>query len=284
MIGAALQIAKTDNGLRRLILRTVVAGLLVLLASSLAPAQVRIEPRPTPKPTPPRVAAPRSPARPRVFMEFVAIPAGEFVMGSEAGEGNERPPHPVRITKPFEMGKYEVTQRQWKEVMGDNPSYFPGEDRPIDNISWEKAQEFIRLLNERNDGFLYRLPTEAEWEYACRAEGSGDPGSDLQRVAWYSETSGGRTAPVGSKRPNAWGLHDFYGNVAEWVQDLYDPAYYKQSPTEDPPGPASGTQRAIRGCGFSDEPEDCTASARRSLLPDKGSEYIGFRLVRVARQ
>lgn len=283
MIGELPEIARIR--ISGLLLRIFICTLLVLLLAPATPSQVRIEPRPTPKPTPTPTPRPRpAPSRPRVFMEFVAIPAGEFTMGSNEGEGNEQPTHKVRITTPFEMGKYEVTQRQWKDIMDDNPSYFPGEDRPVDNVSWDAAQEFIRRLNERDEEFVYRLPTEAEWEYACRAGTEGDVAAELPRIASYAATSGGRTSTVGSKRPNAWGLHDLLGNVAEWVADWYDAAYYKQSPAEDPKGPASGVQRVLRGCGFNDEPEDCTASARKSLLPDKSGEYIGFRLVRVRKE
>ena len=264
-----------------------VVGMMLWLGAVCALAQVRIVPRPTPTPAPAPAPTNRprpAPARPRVFMEFVQIPAGEFTMGAEDGEGSERPPHPVRLTTAFEMGKFEVTQRQWKEVMDTNPSYFAGEDRPIDNISWDTVQEFIKRLNAREDGYLYRLPTEAEWEYACRAGTTGDLGAELGRSAWYGDNSGKHTAAVGAKRANAWGLHDMHGNVAEWVQDWFDGNYYKQSPAENPPGPPTGITRTHRGCSFDDLIEDCRASARRSLLPNTGSETIGFRLVRTPRQ
>jgi serine/threonine protein kinase len=177
---------------------------------------------------------------PGVSMEFVWIPPGTFRMGSPADElgheEDEGPLHEVRITKGFWLGRYEVTQGQWEPVMGSNPSYFLGEDRPVDSVSWTDVHDFIAKLNSWWGEELYRLPTEAEWEYACRAGtrtrfNFGTRDSQLGDFAWYGGNSGSKTHPVGRKRPNRWGLHDLLGNVWEWCQDWYDPRYYNTGPS-----------------------------------------------------
>lgn len=161
--------------------------------------------------------------RDSIGMELVLIPAGEFRMGAEDGEGDKKPVHPVRISQPFYLGKYPVTQAQWGAVMGKNPSRFTGDpSRPVENVSWHDVQEFLRRLSEKEGGKSYRLPTEAEWEYAARAGAAtsycfGDESSQLGEYAWYRENSGDRTHPVGQLKPNAWGLYDVHGNVWEWV-------------------------------------------------------------------
>jgi formylglycine-generating enzyme required for sulfatase activity len=161
-------------------------------------------------------------------MEFVLIAAGALQMGSNDREAfnDEKPVHTVRLTQPFYLGKYEVTQSQWQTVMGNNPSHFtpsqfPGDpNRPVENVSWDDVQEFIRRLNAREGGVTYRLPTEAEWEYAARAGTTtrwsfGDEESQLSRYAWHGENADGQTHPVGQLRPNPWGLYDMHGNVWE---------------------------------------------------------------------
>ena len=163
-------------------------------------------------------------------LEFVEIEPGAFLMGCQSGSGDcgddERPAHRVRISSGFEIGKHEVSQAQWTAVMGSNPSNFRGAALPVENVSWNRAREFIARLN-RGDGLhVYRLPTEAEWEYAARAGVTGQLIADLNAVAWHGGNSGGRTHPVGAKRPNAWGLHDMVGNVWEWCSDRYGADYY----------------------------------------------------------
>jgi len=174
-----------------------------------------------------------------IGMEFVKIPAGEFMMGCSPDDNNckndEKPQHQVRITKAFEMGKYEVTQAQWKAMMMENQSAIVGDNRPVENVTRAEAIEFANRLNMRNDGYQYRLPTEAEWEYAARAGTKGATYGPLDEIAWYEKTSNDESHPVGTKKPNAWGLYDMIGNVREWTADTYLATYYVTSPTDDPP-------------------------------------------------
>ncbi len=214
-------------------------------------------------------------------LQFQVLPAGEFQMGSDNGYDNERPVHCVKISGPFQMGRFPVTQAQWKTVMGHNPSYFLNGDEslPVEQVSWEDIQLFVARLNALNDGFSYRLPTEAEWEYAARA-GEAEPNGRLDELAWYAANSGGKPHSVGTKKPNAWGLHDMYGNVWEWVQDCYDPNYYSASPQIDPTGPAEGRARAHRGGGFGTAADFCRSAFRIGCSPDARYNITGFRLVR----
>ena len=180
-----------------------------------------------------------------VNLEMVMIPAGEFPMGSpeldKDAAGNEKPQHWVRITKPFYFGKFLVTQEQWEAVMGNNPSHFKGLRNPVENVSWDDCQKFLDKLNGKVGGGKFQLPSESQWEYACRAGSKtwycfGDDRSGLGEYAWYGENSDGKTHPVGEKKPNAWGLYDVHGNVYEWCQDWYDGGYYAKSPMDDPTG------------------------------------------------
>ena len=215
-------------------------------------------------------------------MEFVQIPAGEFLMGSES-EGalylEERPVTRVRISQGFWLGKYEVTQGQWQEVMGSNPSLFDecGPTCPVGGVSWNDAQEFIRKLNAAVGEERYRLPTEAEWEYAARAGTIGDRYGNLAAIAWYGDNSGFRTHPVGRKAPNAWGLHDMLGNVWEWTQDWYGD--YPGGSVTDPRGPVSGSLRVLRGGSWGGYARYCRASFRFFGSPG-GRDARGFRLLR----
>jgi formylglycine-generating enzyme required for sulfatase activity len=196
-----------------------------------------------------------------VKLEMVLIPAGEFLMGSPASDKTasreEKPQHRVRITKPFYLGKYPVTQEQWEAVTGSNPSYFQGPKNPVEQVSWDACQQFLDKLNRRqgNQAGSFQLPTEAQWEYACRAGSTtkycfGDDESGLGEYAWYGPNSDNKTHPVGEKKPNAWGLYDMHGNVWEWCRDWYDIGYYAKSPTDDPTGPDKGWWRAQRGGGW----------------------------------
>jgi formylglycine-generating enzyme required for sulfatase activity len=193
----------------------------------------------------------QNPGQPALSMEFVNIAPGEFMMGCSVGDidcnDDERPIHRVQITKPFEIGKYEVTQAQWQAVMGSNPSTIKGDDHPVETISKNEAHDFLNKLNERNDGYHYRLPTEAEWEYAARAGTTEPYVGRLDEIAWYAGNSEDETHPVGKKKPNAWGLYDMQGNVRELVEDWYARDYYSRSAVADPTGPAPDEQRGFPG-------------------------------------
>ena len=226
-------------------------------------------------------------------MEFVWVPAGEFRMGSTSAEeyGHESPVREVRISAGYWLGKHEVTQGEWEAVMGSNPSYFKdcGRDCPVERVSWEDAQAFIGRLNGRSGGNRYRLPSEAEWEYAARAGSQEDTyagdirepdGVDgvLEGIAWCAGNSGDRTQPVGGKAANAWGLHDMLGNVWEWVEDRY--GNYPGGSVTDPEGPSSGWFRVIRGGGWGGIARDCRSSNRIDGAPGIGGKSLGFRLLR----
>jgi hypothetical protein len=211
----------------------------------------------------------------QVGMEFMPITAGSFLMGSENGRDDEKPVHQVTISKAFLMGRYEVTSAQWKAVMGKDPSNYRGEDFPAQFVSWNDAQEFIRRLNEKNDGYIYRLPTEAEWECACRAATTGD--------MTYYEVALDKIHTVGYRHQNDWGIYDMQGNVSEWCQDWYEKNYYGQSPAVDPQGPASGKQRVKRGGSWYDNRSTTLSSAREGQRPDEGLDSDGLRVVAVAR-
>ena len=218
-------------------------------------------------------------------MEFVGVPAGSFVMGSpedEEGRSSDERQREVRISQGFWMGKYEVTQGEWEAVMGTNPSGFPecGARCPVEQVSWDDVQEFIRRLNERESasGYVYRLPTEAEWEYAARAGTTGARHGELDEVAWYSDNSGPTTHPVGEKQANAWGLHDTLGNVWEFVADWY--GEYPAGAVTDPQGPDTGSGRVIRGGSWGGGAGYVRSAVRFSRSPGHRDGFIGFRLVR----
>ena len=219
----------------------------------------------------------------RVFdgMEFVWVPAGEFRMGSTSPEAysDEQPVTQVRISRGFWLGQHEVTQAEWQGVMGSNPSNYErcGARCPVEDVSWNDAQEFIGRLNGRAGGNRYRLPTEAEWEYAARAGTTGDRYGNLDAIAWYRANSGERTHPVGQKAPNAWGLHDMLGNVTEWVEDWGDD--YPGGVVTDPRGPVSGSVRVFRGGGRINVARDSRAPYRSGAGPSYDL-FLGFRLLR----
>jgi len=218
-----------------------------------------------------------------VGIKLKLIPAGTFTMG-EAGSSNERS-HRVTLTKPFYIGVHEVTNAQWKQVMGSVPSGWQQDDHPVEKVSWENAINFCRRLSalpeERKAGRVYRLPTEAEWEYACRAGTTtqysfGDDEKLLGDYDWFDGNSGSKTHPVGLKKPNAWGLYDMNGNVMEWCSDWYE--YYPDGEVTNPQGPSSGSDRVNRGGGWSYAAWDCRSADRFRFNPSSRSLYLGFRL------
>lgn len=224
-----------------------------------------------------------------IGMVLTKIPAGTFLMGEDPslhgeGKADERPQHKVTISKPFYIGVHEVTQKQWQEVMGSNPSRHRQENAPVDSVSWNDAQEFLKKLNAREGHARYRLPTEAEWEYAARAGTTtryfwGNDPARLTDHAWVTANAGGTTHPVGLKKANAFGLHDTSGNVREWVNDWYADDYYSHSPEVDPQGPASGYGRAYKG-GSKDGADFPTRSSYRwRETPDTRVQNLGFRIV-----
>ena len=229
-------------------------------------------------------------------IDFVWIPEGSFMMGSGLAPSDtkaryggtidehheEHPQHLVTISKGFWMGTFEVTQAQWQAVMGTNPSKFKATDCPVERVSWDDAQEFIARLNEKGENG-YRLPTEAEWEYACRAGSAtafscGDGPACLAGIAWFEENSRGETQPVGQKKANPWGLCDMHGNVWEWCQDGMED--YPAGSATDPLVTSLGSGRVKRGGSFSDPPGKCRAAARAKGFRDEGEANLGFRLVR----
>jgi formylglycine-generating enzyme required for sulfatase activity len=219
-------------------------------------------------------------------MKFVVIPAGEYMMGSNTFEDTEKPTHKVTLTQPFQLGMHEVTQDQYEKVMGTNPSSFKGPQNPVEQVTWSDAVAFCKLLSdlpeEKASGYVYRLPTEAEWEYACRAGTTsdysfGDGDSELGDYAWYDSNSGGSSHPVGLKKPNPWGLYDMHGNVHEWVHDWL--GGYSGGELTDPMGPVSGSLRVVRGGSWGTNCIQRSADRNRHS-PVPRSLILGFRVVR----
>jgi formylglycine-generating enzyme required for sulfatase activity len=211
-------------------------------------------------------------------LEFCEVPAGSFLMGSE----KEQPAHRVTLTRGLLLGRSPITQSQWEAVMGANPSAFPGTDRPVEQVSWNDCQAFVARLNAAGQG-TFRLPTEAEWEYACRAGSAGkfcfgDDDAGLGEFGWFSANSSGQTQPVGRKRPNAWGLHDMHGNVWEWCQDWWDD--YPQGDAVDPQGPPAGFMgaRVFRGGCWRGGPDFAACAHRGGRGPDYRQGILGLRL------
>jgi formylglycine-generating enzyme required for sulfatase activity len=261
------------------------AIVLTIMLSTFGAVVVQGQGGETPKTNTPPAFRPKNPG-----IELVRIPPGSFMMGSStSGEANEKPAHQVTINYSFYMGKYEVTQAQWQSVMGNNPSHFKdcGGNCPVEQVSWDDAQSFINKLNESNDGFRYRLPTEAEWEYTCRAGMTGDYLSNLMEMGWYVENSGNEDGPlgqkthdVGGKRPNALGLYDMHGNVSEWCQDWYHETYYG-APSDGSAWLSGGDQkyRVVRGGRWRYPASFARSAVRVGFLP--ASHWDGFRVVAV---
>jgi formylglycine-generating enzyme required for sulfatase activity len=219
-----------------------------------------------------------------IGMEFVLIPAGSFVRGSPDSDteafDREKPAHHVTISQPFYLGKYPVTQAQWEAVMGNNPSRFKGHpDQPVETVSWHDVHAFLRKLTEREGGRDYRLPTEAQWEYACRA-GTDSPRyhHDIDAIAWYEGNSNAQPQPVGQKLPNAWDLYDMLGNVWEWCHDGW--RRYTADAAVDPMKPTAtdtGALRVLRGGSWGLSALYVRAAYRHWLAPGLRYDYLGFR-------
>lgn len=218
-------------------------------------------------------------------IDMVFVNGGTFTMGATAEQDtdaaiDEEPTHSVKLSD-FYIGKYEVTQAQWRAVMGTNPSYFKGDNLPVEWVSWNDIQEFIKKLNAQT-GKRFRLPIEAEWEYAARG-GSKSKGykycgsNNIDDVAWYRSNSSSKTHPVGQKTPNELGIYDMSGNVGEWCQDLY--GYYSSEAQTNPTGPSSGSDRVLRGGGWCNGARFCRVSDRKINFPDYRASNYGFRLV-----
>lgn len=227
-------------------------------------------------------------------MELGWIKQGSFRMGSGTVSSDEKPVHQVTIGDGFYMGKHEVTIAEWSKVMGDIPEgmkkdldgkFKEDEKQPVVRVSWDDAQEFIRRLNARGGDYTYRLPTEAEWEYACRAGTTGDYAGDLDAMAWYSRNSRGQTHPVGTQQPNGFGLFDMHGNVVEWCGDWYH-ENYNGAPTDGSAWVGVGKQNnaVLRGGSWSKSAEELNSAYRRKSKLDYRSENIGFRVVAVVRK
>lgn len=216
--------------------------------------------------------------------EMVAVKGGCFKMGDFAGQGepDESPVHEVCLD-PFLIGRYEVTQHEWQTIMGNNPSRFKkGDDFPVENVSWDDCQEFIRRLNGLLGGG-YRLPTEAEWEFACRSGGKEENycgGNDLGDLCRYQANSSGSTCQIGTRFPNGLGIYDMSGNVWEWVEDWYGKNYYQRSPKLNPKGPATGFFKVSRGGSWDYGPWFSRSSTRLASWPEGGYLGLGLRLAR----
>ncbi|HJN67348.1 MAG TPA: bifunctional serine/threonine-protein kinase/formylglycine-generating enzyme family protein [Pirellulales bacterium] len=233
----------------------------------------------------PASAAPDPPASP--LLPLVEIKPGSFLMGSPGGEvgrnENEGPEHTVQINRPFAIGQFEVTQDQYGQVMGKNPSAHPDPQRPVENVSWFDAVEFCRRLSA-SEGHRYRLPTEAEWEYVCRAGGTTAFASGAELAPGDAALSGSLgdegPAPVGSYPPNARNVHDMHGNLWEWCQDRWDKDYYNNAPSTDPAGPTDGSLRMIRGGSWREGTSSARSASRKTMHPSLKRDDVGFRVVR----
>jgi formylglycine-generating enzyme required for sulfatase activity len=229
-------------------------------------------------------------------MVVIFIPAGEFDMGSPMDEpkrDDDEAQHHIKLTKPFYMGKFEVTQLQYRVIVNDNPSKFGGDKLPVDNVNWYEACRFLKKLSDKM-GMKFRLPTEAEWEYACRAGtttafNTGTTiDSDFANYDARKPYADGiigkyldRTTNVGSYPPNAFGLYDMHGNVWEWCSDIYDNDYYKVTPLVDPKGPqkAEGGDRVMRGGAWNEYAYKCRSADRNNRDEKANQPIIGFRVV-----
>jgi len=306
--------------MKKLIVCLMLAFLPTLLMAQAAGAHVvrkpkptAVAPKPAPKPKPKPQSAPKPKPAPKqkpqtrpssheypvqtrssnlptviqnLIDNMVPVEGGTFTMGATAEQGSdawddEKPGHKVTLSS-FSIGKYEVTQEEWEAVMGKNPSKSKGAKHPVENVSWVDCQKFIRKLNQLT-GKQFRLPTEAEWEYAARggnrSRGYKYSGSDnIGSVAWYTDNRGETTYPVGQKSSNELGLYDMSGNVWEWCQDWYDKNYYGSSPSQNPKGPSTGSIRVLRGGCWGGFARYCRVSNRSYFTPVIRNGLLGLRL------
>ena len=225
--------------------------------------------------------------RNRAGIEFVRIPAGRFLMGSPQGVSDELPQHEVIFAQPFYLGRYEVTLLQWEKIMGGRPNQNEADDLPVEQITWEEAQQFVRQLNALQDGYTYRLPSEAEWEYAARAGTTGDYVPEIDNRAWHRDNARNYTQRVGQKKPNDFGLYDILGNVWELCDDQAT-ADYRATPHD---GSAYATleagpdaPRSIRGHAAGTPSSKMRVAFRGSIQPTKRNEHIGLRLAASLRK
>jgi formylglycine-generating enzyme required for sulfatase activity len=262
-----------------------------------SPARPPGPPQEPPQPRPadaPRAAVPKEVVN-SIGMKLVLIPAGKFLMGSPKGEEerqDDEERHEVEITRPFYLGRQEVTLGQFRKFAEDGASGYESrkdvrspetDEHPVVFVSWTDAKAFCDWLS-RKEGKTYRLPTEAEWEYSCRAGSRtrfcfGNDDKELGHYAWYDANAGTETHPVGRKKPNAWGLFDMHGNVWEWCSDRYDENYYKTSPARDPQGPGAGSLRVYRGGSVLSVPRRCRAAFRDCNDSTFRVSFVGFRVV-----
>ncbi|MCR5164542.1 MAG: formylglycine-generating enzyme family protein [Thermoguttaceae bacterium] len=290
---------------RRILVALVTTFVVILSLSVLITLAVIITKGPDPEPLPPQpeTSIPPLPSNPvageryhlvldGIDYAFRWCPPGEFTMGSPQDELTEdqgaakhrddEKSHVVKISRGFWMLETEVTQKMWQNIMGGNPSKFTGEQNPVENVSWDQCQEFCQKLTQRLRGELgvkMQLPTEAQWEYACRAGTSGPYAGDLDKMAWYSSNSESKPHEVGKKTPNEWDLYDMHGNVWEWCSDWYDEKYYSNSPIFDPQNTTDSKDRLLRGGCWNDRPDHCRAAIRYKAAPDQQESYIGLRIV-----
>ncbi|MCX6612686.1 MAG: SUMF1/EgtB/PvdO family nonheme iron enzyme, partial [Acidobacteria bacterium] len=213
-------------------------------------------------------------------IEFVPIPAGQFFMGSDVDDEQMRPRHMVRISQPFEMAVTETTEKQWNAVMTGKQT---GTEFPKSEVSWNEVQGFIAKLNAKNDGFRYRLPTEAEWEYAALGKTTVDRPRNMEEVAWSHENSGDRKQEVRKLLANGYGLHDMLGNVMEWTGDWFERDYYANSPTVNPTGGKTGEMKISRGGNYESQGMNIATNWRFADKPDFKAPVLGFRVVRMKR-
>lgn len=215
-------------------------------------------------------------------IEFILVKPGTFLMGNNEGISHDSPVHKVTITKPFFMGKFSVTQKQYQKVIETNPSINKAEENPVENVSWDDCMDFVKKLNKFSEED-FRLPTEAEWEYCCKAGTTslyffGDNKGDLCDYGWYKDNSGRKSQKVGTKKQNPWGFYDMLGNVWEWCQDWHSP--YTSKAVTDPKGASSGNNKISRGGACNGSEIVCSCSTRNGTPPDNKSYAYGFRLVK----